>query len=64
MNALKVWLSARGWFPTIRVCAKCKRITGARWGTAQFPTKAWIEKTHGICDTCGPRLYGKFWGGL
>lgn len=64
MTALKRWLSARGWFPTLKVCAHCKRVTGVRWGAAMYPTSQWIEKSHGICKKCGPRLYGKLWGDL
>lgn len=64
MHFIKVWLSAHGWFPTFRVCAKCKCVYGIRWGVAVFPLSDWIEKTHGVCDKCGPKLYGDMWGGI
>lgn len=55
--ALKRFLSRRGWFPTIRVCATCKRITGVRWGEAHFIDRHWLEHSHGICHPCAAKVY-------
>lgn len=59
--SIKNVLSDNRIFPTILMCSGCRKITGIRWGKAHYPGKDWIEISHGLCSTCGPKLYPEQW---
>ena len=51
----------------IRVCSGCKRELGRKPLPKDYPKTSvlWLDKgdliSHGICPTCGPKLYGNLW---
>ena len=54
---LKRILSALNIFPTLKVCAYCRRWFGIRLGTATIINGKIYNKTHGICPRCARGMW-------
>ena len=58
MSKRKAWRMDKKWIRL--VCAGCRALMGVRLKPAHHPTKGRVI-SHGICDTCGPKLYPQYW---